>query len=137
MHNCIARKSQESYHYLFTNYFTTSFYNKVGPTYGRKTLTGLLSAEGYRIAEKRVGKALEKVSPGYHSQRRVNSQSRINPIPYKARYFGEKLHIDQNEKLTMFGMTHVCAIDGYSGMIVGFVMMPVKNNITIYEHLYL
>ena len=33
----------------------------------------------------------------------------------------------------MFGMTHVCAIDGFSGKIVGFVIMPWKNNITIYE----
>lgn len=43
-------------------------------------------------------------------------------------YFGEKLHIDQNEKMVMFGVTHVCAVDGYSGKIVGFVSMPVKNN---------
>ena len=36
----------------------------------------------------------------------------------------------------MFGVTHVCAVDGHSGRIVGFVMMPIKNNITIYECLY-
>ena len=34
----------------------------------------------------------------------------------------------------MFGVTHACAIDGYSGKIVGFITMPVKNNIEIYTH---
>ena len=35
--------------------------------------------------------------------------------------------IDQNEKLVMFGVTHVCAVNGFSGKVVGFVTMPVKN----------
>ena len=60
-----------------------------------------------------------------------------NPISYSADYFGEKVHIDQNEKLVMFGVTHVCAVDGYSGKIVAFTIMPIKNNIIIYEHLYM
>lgn len=47
-----------------------------------------------------------------------------------------KVHIDQNEKLVMFGVTHVCAVDGYSGKIVGFATMARKNNALIYEHLY-
>lgn len=47
-----------------------------------------------------------------------------------------KVHIDQNEKLAMFGVTHVCAVDGYSGKIVGFATMARKNNALIYEHLY-
>ena len=28
-------------------------------------------------------------------------------------------------------------IDGFSGELVGFVIMPQKNNVTIYEHLYI
>ena len=47
------------------------------------------------------------------------------------------MHIDQNEKLVMFGVTHVCAVDGHSGRIVGFATMPIKNNIVIYESLFL
>ena len=39
-------------------------------------------------------------------------------------------------KTILFGVTHVCAIDGYSGMIVGFATFPIKNNVLIYEHLY-
>jgi hypothetical protein len=60
----------------------------------------------------------------------------INPVPYNATYFGEKLHVDQNEKLINFGVTHVCAVDGFSSKIVGFISMPVKNNIIIYKDLY-
>ena len=36
----------------------------------------------------------------------------------------------------MFGVTHVCAVDGYSGMIVAFATMPVKNNLEIYANLF-
>ena len=54
-----------------------------------------------------------------------------NPIPYSSKYFGHKVHIDQNEKLVLFGVTHVCAVDGYSGMIVGFATFLVKNNAII------
>ena len=54
-----------------------------------------------------------------------------------SRYFGEKVHIDQNEKLVLFGVTHICAVDGYSGKIVAFCSMPIKNNISIiYEKIY-
>ena len=60
----------------------------------------------------------------------------LNPVPYHASYFGQKLHIDQNEKLVMFGVTHICATDGYSGKIVGFISMPIKNNVEIYSHLF-
>lgn len=54
-------------------------------------------------------------------------------MPYNAEYVGHKLHIDQNEKLVMSGMTHVMAIDGYSKKIVGQSTMPIKKNIIIYD----
>ena len=57
-------------------------------------------------------------------------------MPYSAEYFGQKLHIDQSEKLVMYGVTHIAAIDGYSGKLVGFISMPVKKNIEIYSNLY-
>lgn len=110
---------------------------QVGPTYGRKCMTGLLAAEGFKIAEKRVGTSLRKVGSAYHSMRATRTQNLINPIPYSAKYVGHKIHIDQNEKLVLFGVTHVCAVDGYSGMIVGFNTMPIKNNVTIYQNLYM
>ncbi|KAK7130500.1 hypothetical protein R3I93_019988 [Phoxinus phoxinus] len=40
------------------------------------------------------------------------------------------------EKLVMFGVTHVLAVDGFSKKVVGHATMPVKNNLTIYEQVY-
>lgn len=60
----------------------------------------------------------------------------LNPIPYHAEYMGHKLHMDQNEKLGMFGVTHVVAVDGYSSKIVANATMPIKNNLIIYEQVY-
>ena len=34
----------------------------------------------------------------------------------------------------MYGVTYICACDGYSGKIIGFASMPIKNNLEIYEH---
>lgn len=99
-------------------------------------MTGFLSSEGFRISQQRVGRSLERVNPVHHSHRRKCTHRSINPIPYNAQYFGEKLHVDQNEKLINYGVTHVCAIDGFSSKIVGFVSMPVKSNTIIYSELY-
>ena len=109
---------------------------QVGPTYGRKTMTGLLASQGLHVSESRVGASLRTVNPTYQHARRTATARQMNPIPYRADYFGHKLHIDQNEKLVMFGVTHICAVDGYSGKIVGFITMPVKNNVEIYSHLF-
>lgn len=88
------------------------------------------------MSQQRVGRALQRINPHHHSRRRNTIQRLINPVPYSAAYFGEKLHIDQNEKLVLYGVTHTCAVDGFSGKIVGFVSMPVKSNKIIYEKLY-
>lgn len=49
---------------------------------------------------------------------------------------GHKVHMDQNEKLAMFGVTHVLAIDGFSKKVVGHSTMPIKNNLAIYEDVF-
>ena len=87
------------------------------------------------IGEKRVGRALQRVAPEYHEERQQTAARRANPVPYSAEYFGHKLHVDQNEKLTMYGVTHVAAIDGFSGCIVQTATMPMKNNYVIYDQL--
>ena len=74
--------------------------------------------------------------PRYTAQRRTSTTRAVNPIPYRADYFGHKLHIDQNEKLVMCGVTHVAAIDGHSRFVVAATMMSVKNNLTIYREIY-
>ena len=88
------------------------------------------------IAEKRVGAALSMVSPRYTAQRKTSIRRAVNLIPYRADYFGHKLHIDQNERLVMYEVTHVAAIDGHRRFVVAGTTMPVKNNLTIYREIY-
>lgn len=99
-------------------------------------LTGLLRSRGHRIGERATGAALRRTTPNYHLQRQRGTERLRNPTPYFAEYAGHKLHMDQNEKLSEFGLTHVIASDGYSGKIVGAHSMPVKNNMTIYDEVY-
>ena len=64
---------------------------------------------------------------------------KTNPIPYEAHHFGHKLHLDHNEKLVMYGVTHVIAVDGsHSGRIVAHVTLPIKKNLDllIYRDIY-
>ena len=72
----------------------------------------------------------------YIERRHRKTYNEINPVPYYAQYYGHKLHIDQNEKLDQFGVTHVAAADGYSSKLVGIVTMPIENPILIYDLLY-
>ena len=94
-------------------------------------MTGLLASEGIRIAEKRVGQSMQKVAPHQHKARQLNVARQLNPHPYTANY----LHIDQNEKLVMYGVTHAMAIDGYSRKIISFITMPIKNCVEILLHM--
>lgn len=105
--------------------------------YGRKTMTGLLRSQGIRCAQSRVGEALREVHPRYQMARSSLTRRQLNPTPYMAHYYGEKLHVDQNEKLVLYGVTHVCAVDGFTGKIMTMCSMPVKNNVIIYEHVFL
>lgn len=100
-------------------------------------MKGYLVTKGIYVAENRIGKSLRRVDPSNHVNRATRTHFQINPTPYTALYFGNKIHIDQNEKMVMFGVTHVVAIDGYSGKIVSAVLMPIKNCVTIYQHVYL
>lgn len=109
---------------------------QVGPSYGRRTLSGLLRSDGIVVGEQRVRQAMARITPVYVQQRQQTTYRLMNPVPYYAEYFGHKLHVDQNEKLIRFGVTHVAASDGYSGKLLGIVSMPVKNNIFIYDLLY-
>ena len=77
---------------------------QVGPTWGRKMIKGFLKSKGNDAGDRRVGKALSVVSSLYHAARCANVQRNINPLPYKADYFGHQLHIGQNEKLVMYGL---------------------------------
>ncbi len=99
-------------------------------------MTCLLRSQGISVGEKQVGHALAEVQPQYHHRRVHQMESETNPHPYCAEYFGHKIHIDQNEKLVMFGVTHIAAIDGFSSKIVGFITSHVKNTVEIYAILF-
>lgn len=99
-------------------------------------LTGYLRSNGIKISETSVGKVVKSITPVAVRERRMQADRQLNPKPYNADYFGQKLHIDQNEKLVMYGVTHVIARDGYSGMVVATSTMPIKNNLIIYEEIF-
>ena len=90
----------------------------VGHSYGRRSLQGLLRASGIQISQQRIAILLQRTFPTAHSQRSRTLGRAINPIPYRATFYGEKLHMDQNEKLVMYGAVHVVAVDGYSRTVV-------------------
>lgn len=100
-------------------------------------MTGYVKQKhGLTMGQNRVGKALSTVSPQYHQRRKRNTVRMLNPIPYRADYFGHKLHLDQNEKLFMHGVVHVAAIDGHNRFVIAGTTMPVKNNVTIFKEIY-
>ena len=113
-----------------------SLVNRVGHTYGRRTMQGLLRSRGVRVSQAKVAASLDRVAPIAHSLRQQATNRLLIPPPYYAQYFGDKLHLDQNEKCIVFGVTHVVAVDAYSRKIVGFITIPQKNAIAIYDLLF-
>ena len=99
---------------------------RVGHSYGRRTMHGLLRSLGFRVSQSRVSRSMQRVALVQHRFRQSNVHQLLNPPIYRANYYGDKLHLDQNEKCVMFGVTHVLAIDGYSRKIVGFITIPKK-----------
>ena len=68
---------------------------------------------------------------------RTNLTIAEETVPYRADYFGHKLHMDHDEKLGMYAVTLVAAVDEHSRMIVYWTTIPlVKNNLLIYSDFY-
>ena len=99
-------------------------------------MTGCFRSMGVSILERKVGNALKKICPSTQAEQCMQAGRSFDPKVYKADYFGDKLHIDQNEKLVMHGVTHVVARDGYSGMTTGYTTMATKKDLTIYEKMF-
>ena len=112
-----------------------SLIQSVGHSYGRRTMHGLLRALGIHVSQRRVGASMGRVAPRAQRGRRQQVHRHLNPPPYTALFYGDKVHFDQNEKMAMYGVTHVVAIDGFSRKIVGMITIPIKNPITIYNTL--
>lgn len=98
-------------------------------------MTGLLRSKGIRTSEKVVLHHLNSLDPAAAEHRRNGVRVR-NPIPYFADHYGQKLHIDQNEKLFMYGVFQAACIDGYTGKIIRHIIIPQKNTMLLYEKLY-
>ena len=77
---------------------------QVGHLYGRRMLQGVVEAKGIKVCEGRVAESLQRVAPVQYEHRWNDTMVRFNPSPYTALHFGYKLHIDQNEKLRMYGV---------------------------------
>ena len=87
------------------------------------------------IGETEIGKILCKINP--EAQRSNVGHRSLNAKVYNAKYVGHKIHYDQNKESGMFGVAHVCALDGFSGKIVGHNTMARKNNLLIYEEVFM
>ena len=105
----------------------------MGPSYGRKMLKGYLAACDVHVSGHQLRSTLPAISPRYHAMRTHDIVERTNPRVYIAHYFGHRLHVDQNEKMAMYGLVYVLARDGFSGKIVTGAVMNRKNNMIIYE----
>ena len=87
-------------------------------------LKGYIEAtKGLRVSERTLKQMLPAVSQVGHYARQTSSLERSNPAIYSARYFGHKMHLDQNEKLIHFGVTYVMARDG---RLLVVLLCPVK-----------
>ena len=85
-------------------------------------MTGYLSS--VCCAQIQVGQSLRRVASVYHVRRESNTHRQTNPIPYSADYFGQKVHIDQNENWSCL-VLHMSAVNGFSGKVA---TMARKNN---------
>ena len=95
-------------------------------------------AQKYKVnvSQKRVANALRSVAPNYHARRQTDTARHVNSVPYWGDYFGHKLYVDQNEKLEIYGVVHVVAIDGHSRYMTFGATMPRKNNKVICAEVY-
>ena len=108
----------------------------MGENYGRKMMHGVMKAKGINVVETNTGQKLGEINPEAQRKRQNVAGRSLNPKIYNAEYFGHKIHYDQNEKLGMFGIVHVCAQDGFSGKADGHATMARKSNLVMYEEIH-
>ena len=90
-------------------------------------MAGYTRSKGYVRSRSQIRKSLQRINPNDHQRRRADTVRVRNPIPYNAAYYGDKLHCDQNEKLSRYGCTLFAFNDGCSSKIVRTFCMPKKN----------
>lgn len=78
-------------------------------------MVGVLASQEIHASSQCVNQSLAQVNSVFY-ERRTRTKCQNSPILYSSNILWK--HIDQNEKLVLFGVTHVCATDEYSGMMV-------------------
>jgi len=87
------------------------------------------------VGQNRISHSLMWVAPGPMRGKQVNIHQHLNPAPYHALYYGEKLHMDQNEKLNRFGVTHILAIDGFGRKLLASLQFWERMPLVSITHL--
>ena len=108
----------------------------IGERYGHKMLHAVTKSKGINFGETKNGRILGEINPEAQRKKQNVAGLSLNPKVYNAEHFGHKIHYEQNEKLGMFGVIHVCARDEYSGKIIGHATIARKNNLVMYEEIY-
>ena len=79
---------------------------------------------------------MSEINPEAQPKRQNVVGRSLNPKVCNGKIFVGKIHYDQNEKLGIFRVFHVCAQNRFSGKIVGYAKIARKNNLVIYEEVY-
>ena len=91
--------------------------------YSLKLTYGVMKAKGIDAGETKIGKVFDEINPDADKESQEIVSNSFNPKIYNAIYFGHKIYYGQNEKIGMFGIVHVCALDRFSGKIVEHATM--------------
>ena len=85
-----------------------------GHNYGRRMMQGSLRHQlnGTGIRVRRIARIQRQVAPNACNARWRDLLNQMNLVPYRAPFFGYKAHMDQNEKMEIYGCTYVALIDG-------------------------
>ena len=64
------------------DHIVSSRVSRVGHSYGRRSMQGLLRSDGINVSQGRIGLALRRNFPSAHAQRVCNIVHHMNPVPY-------------------------------------------------------
>ena len=64
-------------------------------------MAGYIRSKGQVLSRSQIRESLQGINPTDHERRRADTVRVRNPVPYNAAYYGNKLHCDQNEKLSI------------------------------------
>ena len=89
----------------------------------------VMKAKGINVGETKIGKLLGESNSQAQTKRQNVANCSLNPKVYSTKYFGDKIHDNQNKKLGLFGFVRVCAWPGLSGNIAGHAKMVRKKEL--------